>query len=362
MAAGRKHGEKKELNFNLEIASKPHPIVNLLRFVTRTRNNSATRQKSLQKPPITALLTPEMEVVMREMTGGEYDELATKRPELHSEPVVAQEPSYVPEHYNEGTCSMEHPHIKIENEPKFIDRQGGGGYGGGWGGDCGLGGLGGGGLLLGALLGRSLFNHDGDGRRNGGEGCERPVFDAAILGKLGTLEGAVPLVGSQTQTAIALSTGQITTNALQVALGQAGQATAIALANQSQIAGVKDSVQAGTFSTAIGIRDDGDKTRALISANENAALNRQLGVLETTLLLERHGRGFDRDHNSLVIQNTNTANAMQQQQQQQGFQIGRLFDMLHCCDQNIRATNQAINIGGTQLATPTNTSTNNRVN
>lgn len=262
---------------------------------------------------------------------------------------------------DKGVMSMEHPDVHIKNEPKFIDHGPAHGYGG-YGGDCGFGGLGGGGLLLGALLGRGLFNHDGRDGHRGGEGCERPVFDAAILGKLGTLEGAVPLVGSQTQTAIALSTGQLNTNALQIALGQSQQTTAIALANQNQVAGVKDAVQAGTFATAIGIRDDGDKTRALIQMNETAALNRQLGVLETTLLLERHGRGFDRDHNSLVIQNTNTANAMQQQQQFQTFEVARLRDAIHCCDQNIRATNQAINIGGTQLATPTNTSTNNRVN
>lgn len=295
---------------------------------------------------------------MREITGGDYDELATMRPGSDSTRGVTHDSSEAPKKHDERTNKMEHPEVHIKNEPKYIDhgRRDDRGYG--MGGDCfGVGG--GGGFLMGALLGRGLL---GDRDNDRGD-CERPVFNAAILSKLGTIEGQVPLVGSQTQTAIALSTGQLSTNALQIALGQSGQATAIALATQGQIAGVKDSVQSGTFATAIGIRDDGDKTRALITANENAALNRQLGVLETTLLLERHRNNGLVDHNSLVIQNTNTANAMQQQQQQQGFQVSRLFDMIHCCDQNIRATNQAINIGsGAQIATPSNTSTNNRVN
>ncbi|HHV7344219.1 hypothetical protein [Enterobacter ludwigii] len=40
-----------------------------------------------------------------------------------------------------------------------------------------------------------------------------------------------------------------------------------------------------------------------------------------------------------------------------------LFDLWRSCDQNIRATNQAINIGaGTLTANPTNTNTNNKIN
>ncbi|WP_368766710.1 hypothetical protein [Enterobacter hormaechei] len=262
---------------------------------------------------------------------------------------------------------MEQPEVHIKNEPKFIDHHSPhcypmpGGYGCGDG--FGFGGGAGGGLLLGALLGRGLLGGGWGHGHDGGHNCERAVFDASILSKLGTIEGAVPLVGSQTQTAIATSTGLINTNALQVALSNQQQISAVAFANQAQVSGVKDAVQTGTFATAIGIRDDGDKTRALITANENAALNRQLGVLETTLLLERQRNCQLADTHGLVIQNTNTANAMQQQQQQQGFQVSRLLDMIHCCDQNIRATNQAINIGsGAQVATPNNTSTNNRVN
>lgn len=303
---------------------------------------------------------------MRNLTGGDYGDEKQDQWDVHADmKITAESPKKI-----YGESKMEQPEVHIKNEPKFIDHHTPhhypmvGGYGGGCN-DVFLGGGGGvgGGLLLGALLGRGLFNN-GERGNDGGHGCERAVFDASILSKLGTIEGQVPLVGAQLMGAIATSTGVINNTQLQIALGQSQQATTLALGNQAQVAGVKDAVQTGTFATAIGIRDDGDKTRALITANENAMLNRQLGVLETTLLLERHGRGFDRDHNSLVIQNTNTANAMQQQQQQQqGFQVARLFDMIHCCDQNIRATNQAINIGsGAQIATPTNTSTNNRVN
>lgn len=306
---------------------------------------------------------------MRNLTGGDYDNSEKQDQwDVHADmKITAESPKKI-----YGESKMEQPEVHIKNEPKFIDHHTPHHYPmfGGYGGGCNDGFLGGGGgvgggLLLGALLGRGLFNNgDGYGRgHDGGHNCERAVFDASILSKLGTIEGQVPLVGSQTQTAIAASTGVINTNALQIALSNQQQVAATAFATQAQLSGVKDAVQTGTFATAIGIRDDGDKTRALITANENAMLNRQLGVLETTLLLERHRNNGLVDHNSLVIQNTNTANAMQQQQQQQGFQVARLFDMIHCCDQNIRATNQAINIGsGAQIATPTNTSTNNRVN
>ena len=293
---------------------------------------------------------------MRDLTGNESGENTG----IHHKPGPVYRPPVQP---NEDP-KMEYPvkneiEIKGGHHPGHMPN-----YGGGCGDGFGLGGGGiAGGLLLGALLGRGGFGGRNDNDGGGGHNCERAVFDASILSKLGTIEGQVPLVGSQTQTAVATSTGLINTNALQIALSSQQQLSAVAFATQAQLAGVKDAVQTGTFATAIGIRDDGDKTRALITANESAMLNRQLGVLETTLLLERQRNGQLTDSHSLVIQNTNTANALQQQQQQQGFQVSRLFDMMHCCDQNIRATNQAINIGsGAQVATPANTSTNNRVN
>lgn len=339
---------------------------------------------------------------MRDLTAGDYDDTSAETYRTSTPDTLSSSATRVPsdlpesggpEHQcqqwnvtakvecqgspHRGESKMEQPEVHIKNEPKFIDHHTPhhypmmpmhGGYGGGCGDGLGLGGGGlAGGLLLGALLGRGGLGGFGNGAGGcgGGDGnsCGRQVFDAAILGKLGTIEGQVPLTASQTQTEIAAGVGLINNTALQIALGQSQQATTLALSGQAQVSSVKDAVQTGTFATAIGIRDDGDKTRALIVSNENAMLNRQLGVLETTLLLERHRNSGLADHNSLVIQNTNTANAMQQQQQQQGFQVARLFDMIHCCDQNIRATNQAINIGsGAQIATPTNTSTNNRVN
>lgn len=253
---------------------------------------------------------------------------------------------------------METPHIKIENEPKFVDHPSHHPYMAGCN-DGFLGGGIGGVLLLGALLGRGGFGWGGDHHGN----CERAVFDASILSKLGTIEGQVPLVGAQTQTLIATSTGLINTNALQVALSQAQQATALALSTQAQISGVKDAVQNGVYSTALAVRDDGDKTRALIQMNQTAELNRQLGVLETTLLLERHNCARVKDVSDLTIQNVNTNTAVAQQAQAQGFFNSRLLDALDNCHQSIRATNQAINIGsGAQVATPSNTSTNNCVN
>lgn len=308
---------------------------------------------------------------MRNLTGGDYDCEKTDQWDVHADMKITAES---PKKYY-GESKMEQPEVHIKNEPKFIDHHTPhhypmmpmmhGGYGCGDGLGLGGGGLAGG-LLLGALLGRGGFGGWGGGCGGAvgdSNSCGRQVFDAAILGKLGTIEGAVPLNAAQTQTEIAAGVGLINNTALQIALGQSQQATTLALGSQAQIAGVKDAVQTGVFATVQAVQADGAQTRALIQSIDTANLNRQLGVLETTLLLERHGRSTDHDNHSLVIQNTNTANAMQQQQQQQGFALSRLFDLWHSCDQNIRATNQAINIGaGTLTANPTNTSTNNKVN
>ena len=92
-----------------------------------------------------------------------------------------------------------------------------------------------------------------------------------------------------------------------------------------QLAGVDKDLLESRYLTLQNIMQDGDKTRVLIQQQYVDTLNRQL----------------------------------------QTAQFDAKFDRL-CCEvdnanQNIRATNQAINFGaGTLTSTPTNTSTNNR--
>jgi len=108
------------------------------------------------------------------------------------------------------------------------------------------------------------------------------------------------------------------------------------------------------------ISNDGDKTRALITAQYEAALNRQLTdansrviALETKLDTAGAARGVE-------VTTTNNINQMQQQQQQQA-QWGQLYNVLWGLAQSIRSNNEAINVGsGTLTANPTNTNTNIR--
>jgi hypothetical protein len=101
------------------------------------------------------------------------------------------------------------------------------------------------------------------------------------------------------------------------------------------------------------INNDGDKTRALITAQYEAALNRQITdanarviALETKLDTVAATRGVE-------VTTTNNINQMQQQSQQQQ-QYAQLAHLIYGLSQNI--TNGAINVGsGTQTASPTNT-------
>lgn len=127
----------------------------------------------------------------------------------------------------------------------------------------------------------------------------------------------------------------------------------------SNIAQVNAAVNVGTLTTAIAIRDDGDKTRALISSIDRDNLNRQLTVAENTITELRLNQCRRDDNHGLEIQMINNQNQLQFQQQAQGFAF--LQHGLAECNQLARATNAQINIGsGTltgaaQTANPINT-------
>jgi hypothetical protein len=146
----------------------------------------------------------------------------------------------------------------------------------------------------------------------------------------------------------------------------------------NRIEGVKDSVNAGTMvlaqqinglSTQVlqnryelskDISNDGEKTRALITAQNEATLNRQLSDANAAVIALQ-GR-FDTAERTrgVEVTTTNNINQMQQQQQQQQ-QWGQMYNVLWGLAQNIRSSNEAINVGsGTLTANPANTNTNIR--
>jgi methylthioribose-1-phosphate isomerase len=108
------------------------------------------------------------------------------------------------------------------------------------------------------------------------------------------------------------------------------------------------------------INNDGDKTRALITSQYEATLNRQLSDANANIIALQSRFDTAERTRGVEVNTTTTVNQMQQQAQQQQ-QYGQLYNALWALAQNIQNTNSAINVGsGTQTANPANTNTNIR--
>jgi hypothetical protein len=258
------------------------------------------------------------------------------------------------------------------------------------GGDGGLGFGSGGGLIGGLILGTLLRNGNGGlfgGNGNGDGGAaaallrsppEQVQANMTIMQSIGAVDKAVAvgtaaMEASQAAQTIGLTnqfnstTGSVvsriegvkdTINTNNVALMQ-NQNTL--LQNQmANTATINQNVMENRYELSKDISNDGEKTRALITAQYEAALNRQLSdanaaviALQTRFEHAERSRGIE-------VTTTNNINQMQQQTQQQQ-QYGQLYSALWGLSQSIRSNNEAINVGsGTQTANPTNTNNNIR--
>lgn len=243
------------------------------------------------------------------------------------------------------------------------------------GGDLFGGGMGGGGLIGGLILGALLRNNGNffGGDNGGAAGAvlrsppEQVQANMSIMQSLGAIDKGVAVAQAANENSNAMQT-----NMLSNQLSQVAQATV------AQITGVKESVNAGTmvlaqqlnglqqvtmenrYQLAQDIANDGEKTRALITAQYEATLNRQLTDANAEIVALQN-RAFAADTSRGVeVTTTNNINQMQQQQQQQA-QFGQLANLIWGLSQSIRSNNEAINVGsGTLTANPTNTNTNIR--
>ena len=234
--------------------------------------------------------------------------------------------------------------------------------------------FGGGGLIGGLILGSLLRNN---GNLFGGDGAaagatlrsppEQVDANMSLMQAIGDVNRSVALGTATTETSNATQTGQLT-NAINSATS----------ANLIAIQGVKDNVSQGTmmlsqqlngvqqqvmenrYQLAQDINNDGDKTRALITAQYEATLNRQLSDANAQVIaLQARFENAERTR-GVEVNTTNNINQMQQQAQQQQ-QYGQLYNALWGIAQQIQSTNSAINVGsGTQSASPLNTNTNIR--
>lgn len=266
------------------------------------------------------------------------------------------------------------------------------------GGEGALGGAGGG--FAGAALGSLLLGRGGllGGVGNGvvGEGCVTPSqltaalagvqdtqMNTAVLQTLGSIQGAIPLAEGQVQLALAGAVGEVRSHLGQVENGLvAGQtminknisdAIASSLASQNSI---KESIAAygvanlnatkdAQFAIATIVKDDGEKTRALITSNTISELQRQLTVSQTAALEDRlTNRARETEIN---ITNTNTATSQQAQVQLQAQQQAQLQIQTIALLQNLIGDTQAIRQGsvvfnsGTMAASGNQTAANTKV-
>lgn len=232
--------------------------------------------------------------------------------------------------------------------------------------------FGGGGLIGGLILG-SLLRNNGNLFGNDGTGAAA-LTNPLIQQTLGDIKAAIPLAEAQTQTAISASQNALTNSIFNAqTVTQAGFAAQAQNLNQiennilretaginASIAGVSRdvAVQTGTITSAISA--DGEKTRALLTAQYEAMLNRQLSDANAEIIALRNRFDTAERTRGVEVNTTNNINQMQQQSQQQQ-QYAQLYNAIWGLAQSIRSTNEAINVGsGTLTANPLNTNTNIR--
>lgn len=249
------------------------------------------------------------------------------------------------------------------------------GMGGSGGGD-GLGFGSGGGLIGGLILGSLLRQGNGGLFGGGGDGAAGAVLRAppeqaqanmSLMQSIGAVDKAV-----------AVSTAAMEASQANQTIGLNASLNGLAQGLSMRVDNVKDLVNANSIALMQGqaainqnimenryelskdISSDGEKTRALITAQYEINLQRQLADANAAIIELRGDNRLSERTRGIEVNTTTTVNQMQQQQQQQA-QYGQLANLIWSLGQNIQNGNAAINVGsGTQTSTPTNTNTNIR--
>ncbi len=227
-----------------------------------------------------------------------------------------------------------------------------------------------GGLILGSLLRNNgnLFGNDGAGA---GPALRSPPEQAQANMDLMAAVGGVAKD-------VAVSTAAMEASQANQTIGITSQFNNTTASLAARVEGVKEAVNAGTmvlaqqlnglqqqvmenrYELSKDISNDGEKTRALITAQYEATLNRQLSDANAAVIALQAKLDTGAVARGVEVTTTNNINQMQQQQQQQA-QYGQLANLIWGLSQSIRSNNEAINVGsGTLTASPTNTNTNIR--
>jgi hypothetical protein len=243
----------------------------------------------------------------------------------------------------------------------------------GQGGDGGMG-IGGGligGLILGSLLRNNGNLLGGDGAGGAALGAtlrnppEQNQANMDLMAAIGAVDKSVAISTATMEASQATQTLGITTQLNNVASSIAARVDNVKdVINQNSVAlmqgqaAINQNIMENRYELAKDISEDGDKTRALIVAQYEATLNRQLGDANAEIIALRSRSALDAATSGITLTNTNNINQMQQQSQQQQ-QYAHLANLIYGLGQNI--TNGAINVGsGTLTANPVNTNTSIR--
>lgn len=215
------------------------------------------------------------------------------------------------------------------------------------------------GLILGALLGRGGLGGFGGG------GVDSNVVTTTdlIQQTLGDVKASIPFNEAQVQLALSAAVANLTqqntanTQHLSSEMGAAQlQAATTAALITRDIASVDTNVDRQSTAIQIAIANDGEKTRALITANQIADLNQRLTVAQLENAENRAiNREMSNSHNVTTTINTN----QQQQQLQTQRQDFLLNTLVNGFGQLAKATNSNVVVGSTgvgtsQTANPTN--------
>ena len=228
-----------------------------------------------------------------------------------------------------------------------------------------------GGLILGSLLRQGNGGLFGGGGDNGAAGAVLRSPPEQVAANMSLMQSI-----GQVDKAVAVSTAAMEASQANQSIGLTNQFNSVAGSLATRVDGTKEAVNANSVAlmqqlntvntnllngfnqTQSFINNDGDKTRALITQQYEATLNRQLSDANAAIIALQNRAAIDSATNGINVTNTNNINQMQQQTQQQA-QYGHLANLIYGLGQNI--TNGAINVGsGTLTANPTNTNTSIR--
>jgi len=238
------------------------------------------------------------------------------------------------------------------------------------GGDGGLGFGSGGGLIGGLILGSLLRNGNGGLFGNDGAGAvggavlrnppEQNQANMDLMAGIGGISKDVAVAQAAAENSNSMQTNMLSNQLSMVAQATVAQLTGVKEAVNTTAAQINQNIMENRYELSKDISNDGEKTRALITAQYEATLNRQLGEANAALIELRSQAALSNATRGVEVTTTNNINQMQQQQQQQA-QFGQLANLIWGLSQNIRSNNEAINVGsGTLTASPTNTNTNIR--